>query len=69
MAVYPYGENGALCEIIAVQDPWGENIYIDDFIVRSGMNCIIGPQYRYAAIAAYRTSGGGIYEIMWLWTD
>ena len=74
--IYPWGQSGHLCEISGRIPPRGENSPEFQDAYRLGWNwvadytarkCLLDPQYRHAAIAAYSVGpNGAVYELMWL---
>jgi len=65
VGIYPWGQSGHLCEIMGQTGTWyeGRTTWLADYTARK---CLLDPQYRHAAIAAYILSDGTIVEVMWL---
>jgi hypothetical protein len=68
VGVYPWGENGVLCELVGKQPTWGADDTIAGLWMSNdqGRTCILGAEYHHAAIAAYVGPDGSVYEVMWI---
>ena len=68
VGIYPWGQSGHLCEIMGGIEGFRDErtlggLWVIDYTARK---CLIDPQYRRGAVAAYVGSDGTIYEVMWL---